>query len=251
MEIIPGIHSVPSALASRIYLIEDDDLTLVDTGMPWSAQQIFKYIESIGRHPTELGRVLITHRHPDHIGGAPGIIRRSEARIMAHRADTNSNKQDAVTLSYMGIFGSLDLPLPFLKRASVNCVLDESTMIPVAGGIKVLHTPGHTRGSVCYLLEREGLLFSGDTIFSEYGRVSRSMPFPGSDAAQYRQSLERLARIDFDILCGGHGSPLVGNASIKFRELMERKPELPTWREFFFKRLPHRLLHHMGIRAED
>ena len=251
MEIIPGIHSIPNACPSRIYLIEDEDLTLIDTGMPWSARQIFKYIQSIGRHPTELGRVLITHKHPDHTSGAPGIIRCSNARIMAHRADANRNRQDTAALSYMGIFGSFDLPLPFLKSTSVNCLLEESETIPVAGGINVLHTPGHTRGSVCYLLEREGLLFSGDTIFSEYGRVSRSMPFPGSDTAQYRQSLERLAEMDFDILCGGHGSPLLGNASIKFRELMERKPELPTWREFFFKRLPRRALNHMGISAED
>ena len=77
----------------------------------------------------------------------------------------------------------------------------------------MLHTQGHTPGSVCYFLERDGLLFSGDTIFSDHGRVSRSMPFPGSNAERYQQSLERLATLDFDILCGGHGSPLVGGAS--------------------------------------
>ena len=251
MEIIPGVHVVPGTRISRIYLIEGDDLTLVDTGMPWDVGHVFKYIRSIGRHPNELSRILMTHSHPDHTGGAPGIIRHSKAQVAAHHEDAHHTLHQAHTISYMGIFASLDLPIPFMKRLSLDSIIEENDVIPVAGGIRVLHTPGHTAGSVCYLLEREGLLFSGDTIFSDYGRVSRSMPFPGSDAEQYRLSLERLTALDFDILCGGHGSPLIGGASAKFRRLMEIKPELPTWREFFFKRMPHRLLHHMGLSAED
>lgn len=251
MEIIPGIHAVPGTRISRIYLVEDDELTLVDSGMPWSAGSVFKYIQSIGREPRELRRILMTHSHPDHTGGAPGIMRRSSAKVVAHHQDAHHALHNARTLSYMGIFASLDVPIPFLKHTPVDHLTDENEIIPIAGGIRVLHTPGHTPGSVCYLLEREGLLFSGDTLFSNHGRVSRSMPFPGSDTERYRQSLERLATMDFDILCGGHGSPLVGGASKVLRELMEKKPQLPTWREFFFKRLPSRLLHHRGLSAEN
>lgn len=251
MEVIPGVHVVPGARISRIYLIEGDDLTLVDTGMPWSAACVFKYIRGIGRRPTELRRILMTHSHPDHAGGAPSIVKRSSAKVAAHYEDARHRPSETHTLSYMGIFASPDLPIPFLKRTHVDSIIGENDVIPVAGGIRVLHTPGHTAGSVCYLLERDGLLFSGDTIFSDYGRISRSMPFPGSDVEKYRESLERLTAVDFDILCGGHGSPLIGSASAKFRRLMEVKPELPTWREFFFKRLPYRLLHHRGLRTED
>ena len=250
LEIIPGVHAVPGTHFSRIYLIEDDELTLVDTGMPWSAGRVVRYIRSIGRSPNELRRILMTHNHPDHTGGAPGIVRRSGAKVVAHQKDT-LHQGDSDTLGYMGFFSSLSVSVPFLKRVTLDRALTEEQIIPVAGGIRVLHTPGHTPGSVCYMLEREGLLFSGDTIFSEHGRVSRSVPFPGSDSAQYQRSLERLASIDFDILCGGHGSPLVGDASKKFRGLLESKPELPTWREFFFRRLPHKMLRHMGFSAED
>lgn len=250
MEIIPGIHAVPGTHVSRIYLIEDDDLTLIDTGMPWSAGRVLSYIRSIGRHPSELGRILMTHSHPDHIGGAPGIVRRSDAEVVAHRMDSKW-QGDAHTLSYLGIFGSLDVDIPFLKRIPIDYAISEDEVIPVAGGIRVLHTPGHTAGSVCYLIEQEGLLFSGDTIFSEFGRVSRSMPFPGTDVDSYKRSIERLLTLDFEILCGGHGSPLIGGASTKLRELIERKPDPPTWKEFFFERVPNRLRHHLGLTAED
>ena len=251
MEIIPGVHTVPGTHVSRIYLIEGDDLTLVDTGMPWSAGRVMKYIRGIGRHPSELRRILMTHSHPDHAGGAPGIVRRCSAKVSAHPEDAHHTLREAHTIRYLGIFSSLQVPIPFLERFRLDSIVEDNDIIPVAGGIRVLHTPGHTAGSVCYLLMQEGLLFSGDTIFSDQNRVSRSMPFPGNDAERYRQSLERLTSIDFDILCGGHGSPMVGNASKAFRDLMARKPQPPTWREFFFKRLPTRLLHLRGLSIED
>ena len=82
-------------------------------------------------------------------------------------------------------------------------------MTDLLGGLRVVHTPGHTPGSVCYLLEREGLLFSGDTLFSNGERVSRTVPFPGYNRADYVASLRSLAEMDFGILCGGHGAPLL------------------------------------------
>ena len=117
--------------------------------------------------------------------------------------------------------------------------------------MRVVHTPGHTPGSVCFLLQEQSLLFSGDTIFSDGRRVSRSIPFPGSDAAQYAQSLERLAGMRFDILCGGHGAPLLGGASDMLQVLLERKPQPPNWGEFVFKRLPRRLIARKWWSAED
>ncbi len=252
MEIIRGIHAVPGTHISRVYLIEEDDLTLIDTGLPWSAGRVLRYIRRIGRQARELRRILMTHSHPDHTGGVHGILKHSGARVIAHRADTREyRRHEGQVLAHTGMFTHIDTYLPFLKRAPVSHLPKEDEILPIAGGMRVLHTPGHTPGSVCYFMERDGLLFSGDTIFSDHGRVSRSMPFPGSDAERYRQSLECLAALDFDILCGGHGSPLVGGASREFRSLMNRKPQLPTWSEFFFKRVPSRLMHHRGLSAED
>ena len=64
---------------SRAYLVEDDSLALVDTGLPWHARKILDYIRSIGRKPEELRLILITHSHPDHTTGALARIHRGRA----------------------------------------------------------------------------------------------------------------------------------------------------------------------------
>ena len=251
MEIVPGVHMVPGTRLSRVYLIEDDELTLVDTGMPWSAARVYRYIESVGRRPEEIVRILMTHGHPDHTGAAAEIRLRSGAELAAHRLDAKAWPGRQPSLDYMGLFNAFDAPLPFLRRAPVDAFIADGDVLPIGGGIRALHTPGHTPGSVCFFMGEHGLLFGGDTIFSDGLRVSRAMPFPGSDAALYRHSLERLAGMRFDLLCGGHGAPLAGGASDMLRHLLAAKPELPTWGEFMFKRLPRRLVHGLGLTTED
>ena len=250
MEIVPGIHIVPEIAWSRVYLIEDEMLTIVDSGPPGSAGKVVDYIRSIGRGPDDLRLILVTHGHPDHTSGVAELGSRTGAATLAHVEDTTTHHGDEVSLSYMGIFGSQGSPLPFLRRARVTRTVGDNQVVPVRQGIGVIHTPGHTPGSVCYLLEESGLLFSGDTLFSNGVGLSRSMPFPGSDGDEYVRSLRRLADMDFDILCGGHGDPLLGGASEKLRDLLKTSPEPPSWGEYL-RSSPRRLLRSGSLRGHD
>ncbi len=235
---------------SRLYLMEDDDaLALVDTGPPWSARNLFRYIESIGRKPDELRAILMTHGHPDHSGSAYAIIERSGAELFAHAGDTRPGSGDGASQSHTDLDPRLRPPLPFFRPPPVSRHVEDGQLLPILGGIRVLDTPGHTPGSVCYLLEGQSLIFSGDTVFSDGKRVSRSVPFPGYDRARYTVSLQKLAALEFDALCGGHGSPLLGGASDKLRDLLAARPDPPTWRDFF-KGAPRRILQSRGLGGE-
>ena len=241
---------VPGVRWSRVYLIEDETLALVDSGLPWNVGGVLKYIRAIGRNPDDLRLVLMTHSHPDHTAGALGLRRRTGAEIVAHAGDTRRHADQEVSLSYMRVFTSLKAPIPFLQRTPVARLVEDGEVLPALGGVRVIHTPGHTPGSVCYLLEDRSLLFSGDTAFSNGRRLSRSLPFFGSDMQDYRRSLDRLAALEFDTLCGGHGEPLVGGASDRLRELLATRPSPPTWPQFL-ARIPSRMVRIRGFSGED
>lgn len=250
MEIVQGVHMIPSRI-SRMYLVEDASLTLIDAGLPWDARAVYRYVESIGRRPEEITSILMTHNHPDHTSGAYSISKRTGADIIAHEDDTRLHHSKGRDLGYMGMFNTVNLPLPFLRRAEVSQAASDGDILPIAGGIQVIHTPGHTPGSACYLMKERGVMFTGDTAFSNGKTVSRSIPFPGYDREAYRKSLERLGEMDFDVMCGGHGSPLVGNAAEKLRQLTAAKPELPTWRDLLLKRIPRRISKAQSFSGED
>src|SRR4051812_36060750 len=88
MEILPGIHMVDGVLGGRVYIIEDGStLTLVDTGITGSARRILRYLRAHGLDPASVKQVLLTHGHPDHIGGAAAFRRATGAAVFAHEAE--------------------------------------------------------------------------------------------------------------------------------------------------------------------
>ena len=232
MEISPGIHIVPSARWSRVYLIVGETLTLVDSGVSLRAGGALKYIRSIGRRPDELGHILITHSHPDHTGMTSRLAKATRAAVVVHRSDTVRLDGNRLALGYSGLLGKVASPVPFFSRVGVNALVEDGDVLPIHGGIRVIHTPGHTRGSVCFLMEESKALFSGDTIFSDGSHISRSVPFPGYDRDSYARSLRRLAEFDFEGVFGGHGRPMLEGGSDVLGELLERRPEPPTWGDF-------------------
>ncbi len=249
MEVSPGIHMIPSAKWARIYLVVGDTLTLVDSGLPWNPGGILKYIRSIGRRTDELKHVLVTHSHPDHVGGTLSLVRKTDAAVIAHRSDVRRAKNNDLSLDCMGIFGGLPAPIPLLGQTRVSLLAEEGDILPLHGGIRVIHTPGHTRGSLCFLLEEGKILFSGDTIFSDGQRLSRSVQFPGYDRDSYIRSLKRLSEFEFEGVFGGHGFPMLKGGSDALGQLLESHPHPPTWGDFFSS-VPTRLKRSIPITGE-
>jgi|TARA_Y100000310_G_scaffold118685_1_gene117571 glyoxylase-like metal-dependent hydrolase (beta-lactamase superfamily II) len=250
LEILPGIHTIPGVKLSKAYLIEGETLALVDAGLPWHGRTVLRYIASIGRKPEELSHILVTHSHPDHTGGIYRVAKKTGAAVVAHGDDTRSRRGGGSTLGYMGIFGALPVPMPFLGRMPIVTPVQDGELLSIGGGIRVIHTPGHTDGSVCFLDESTKTLFSGDTIFSDGTRISRSVPFFGYDDQAYRNSLKRLAGMDFDAVCGGHGSPLLDGGAGILGELLDARPDPPTWGRFLMS-MPRRLRRSLPLTGED
>ena len=232
MEVRPGIHQVPGLRWSNAYLlVEDESLTLIDAGVPGDGKKILRYIQSIGREPSELARVLLTHSHPDHTGPLKRLSQQTGAVITAHRADTRRRaKWEDIGLHYPGQPPTFGWDVSFLRRIPAHQFLEDGETLPVLGGLQVLHTPGHTPGSVCLYLSSQGVLFTGDTLLGDGHSFRRPVPFPGTSFREYRDSVERLAQLPFESALVGHGKPVLQGGTARLQEMLEHYFWLtPRW----------------------
>lgn len=142
-----------------------------------------------------MDKVILTHSHYDHTAGLKEVVDATGAKVLVHPADRLNVLKP----------GSDGLPLFFhVEPAAVDETFDEGDEVAVGDlRLKVLHTPGHSPGSVCFFLEDEKVLFSGDTLFQgTFGRVD----FPHSSACQMASSLKRLSELPGDVIVlPGHG----------------------------------------------
>ncbi len=183
---------VTNVLEENIYLlICDKKCCIIDPGGN-NIQEVLKYMND---NELQLEAILITHGHFDHILSINDILKFKNVPIYIGKEDVeklfNSN------LSLSRIFNGQDYSV--LKEAKIIELKDGDTVF----NLKVLHTPGHTSGSVCYFDESDNCIFTGDTLFKmSYGRVD----FPTGDALAMRDSLNRLLRLDGSItVYPGHG----------------------------------------------
>jgi hydroxyacylglutathione hydrolase len=203
MQISPHIHAIrlpfripvaPGITLDRFvnaFLICGRAITLVDTGVAGSEREIFDYIRSTGRDPSEISLIVQTHAHPDHIGATQAVQKATGCEVAIHAAERQWIEDVALQ--------NRERPIPGFDvlvggPAIVGRVLEDGDVLDLDGDhlldLVVFHTPGHSPGSVSLLLKREGILFSGDAV-----------PVPGDlpvydDVLASVRSIKRLDNID-------------------------------------------------------
>jgi len=175
-----------------IYLVgcaETREAAVIDPA--WDVPAILRLAEE---SDLKINRILITHGHPDHINGLEELLEPTDARVYMHADEINYTKEVAARFR---------VPVDFMNRRSSNFqpISDGEEIMVGRLPVQFLHTPGHTPGSQCFLVEKN--LVSGDTLFiNACGRVD----LPGGDPEKMWWSLNRrLAVLDDDtILYPGH-----------------------------------------------
>ncbi len=210
MEIAPAVHQV-RMLGADAFLIAEERLTLIDAGMVGSRILLERYLRRIGRRIDELERIICTHGHPDHIGGVTELVRdRDDVTVLIHPDDLAGLRlplRDALARTDDSAVRRGRL-IQYLTRAPADPTpVEDGEVVPILGGLRVVHTPGHTPGSICLYAPAQRLLFTGDVLQVLRGRLTYASAFFSHDHAGARASVERLAALDVAMIALSHYPP--------------------------------------------
>lgn len=222
-EVVSGLYQFTHGGINAFLLDEGDHgLTMIDAGLTKHGEALEADIRSIGREPGDLTRILLTHAHPDHLGSAKRLSG-SGAPISLHDADAAIAKAGIIHqtmnagpgllngILFRVLIGSKPAEFPAFEP---DRALSDGEVLDVAGGLEVIHTPGHTAGHVSLLWRHDrGLLITGDAAANMLG-LNYMLGY--DDVESGRVSLARLAHMDFEAAVFGHGKPILSGASAKF-----------------------------------
>lgn len=192
---------------SNVYLLTGDSNLLIDTGTGLSSDYIIRSVKDIIGSYGTLDKVLLTHCHFDHIGAGKALIDAFGCKVYAGSKDAVPVRQSDDRFTLSKSFGVDIGPYPVED-------LEEGDVIDIGEHrLRVIDTPGHTLGGVCFFDEISSSLFSGDTVFADgIGRTD----FNGGSLDSLRNSLRKLCNMPVKGLYPGHGQPTSnGMASIR------------------------------------
>ena len=222
-KIVEGAYLVPMGNANACLLDAGPELVLVDAGFPGRASIVLDAIRRLGRSPGDLRHLVLTHGHPDHIGSAAAIVRETGATTYLHAADApfaESGGPFRPMTAAPGLIQKILFRLVWrqgerMEPFRIDRHLVDGETLPLAGGLRVVHVPGHCAGQVALLWQGGRLLIAGDACTNVFGLGD---PVGFEDAEAGRRSQRKLAGLDFEAACFGHGKPIVSGAAERFRK---------------------------------
>jgi len=221
----PGVWRIPllgDLVNGFIFRDADDQVTLLDMGLGSSGRKVMAALSWIGSGPADVTRILLTHAHADHAGGAAYVAERTGLGFGVHADDAEAVRTGTPPPGGSGLGRLLArLPGTGFKPAPVSDELTDGQVLPVAGGLRVVHTPGHSPGHASYLHEGSGVLVTGDALFN-VRRVRWPVRAFCTDFAMTKQTAHVLAELDYDVAAFTHGPELREHAREDIRAFLAR-----------------------------
>ncbi|MEO5983428.1 MAG: MBL fold metallo-hydrolase [Pedococcus sp.] len=210
------------------FVLRDDDgqVTLIDMGVKQSGPKVMAALSWIGSGPSDVTRLMLTHAHPDHAGGAAHVAAQTGRDFGIHEADApfvtagkmpprDHSLRLGRLMNRMGGGGFAPL--------SVGETFTDGQVVPFAGGIEVVHTPGHSPGHAAYLHRGSGVLITGDSIFNVRGLRWPIKAFC-TNFAMTTRTAHRLSELEYTTAAFTHGPHLADRPREQIRRFLASHP---------------------------
>ncbi len=190
----------PSANNCNTYFIDGEKKILVDPGHYHLFADVRDQLSLLSYTPEDMDMVIVTHGHPDHMEGIR-IFADTKALIALH--DTEFDFIRSVAPHYGEALG--------ISEFEPDILLKEGDLQIGDLTFQVIHTPGHSPGSICLYLPGDQVLFTGDVVFNQgIGRTD----LPGGNGPELKESIKRISGLDASLLLTGHGNPVSGRDAV-------------------------------------
>src|SRR5271157_1897197 len=212
-EVVPGLWQVPLGYVNAFLFDTGDGLALIDTGIPGSSPKILEAVRAIGREPAAIRDILVTHCHSDHAGSAAEMKRLTRAAATMHPTDAEMVRAGKAKRPLTQTPGLLNAFIcrffigsapTAIEPAEIAHEAQDGAMLP--GGLRAIHVPGHCAGQLAFLWpEHGGVLIAADAATNAFGLALCPMY---EDLAEGQRSMSKLASLEFEVACFGHGKPI-------------------------------------------
>src|SRR5918995_865611 len=233
MRIANGVYVLPiprspqepeSFLNLTLIMDEQNGNTLVDAGLPNQTEAISTALVEAGIRVGDLRRIIFTHQDLDHVGSGAALVRQSDATVLAHPADSphieGSIRPLKFTPEMLEQRPQMREVLERLEPVGVDEYLEDGDRLDLAGGTRVIFTPGHTPGHLSLYLERPKVLVAGDALTAEGGHLNGPNPSMTLDMRPAMQSIRRLADLEIDTIVCYHGGVVSEDANGQLRRVV-------------------------------
>jgi len=199
--------------------------TLVDTGLPGQQDAIATVLADAGVQVQELKRIILTHQDIDHVGSLHDLVQASGARVLAHATEVpfidGTQLPRFAAPEVLAQRPELRALAERFQPTSVDEALQDGARLDLAGGVRVIFTPGHTPGHMCLYLERSKTLIAGDALTSSEGQLHGPNAGATPDMPTASRSVQKLAELDVQTIVCYHGGVVQDNAGGQLRRVAQ------------------------------